>query len=112
MKYDERTEVFESLRRHGIEVDKSKLGYGLPSKHFSKTAGKTNMLRHYEREAATRYLMHHGIEGQKWGVKNGPPYPLDDSTSTGKKLIKKENKRSSSAEKYREKKKAKLAKKN
>lgn len=20
---------------------------------------------------------HHGIEGQKWGVKNGPPYPLD-----------------------------------
>ena len=23
------------------------------------------------------YLMHHGIKGQKWGVKNGPPYPLD-----------------------------------
>ena len=22
-------------------------------------------------------LYHHGIEGQKWGVKNGPPYPLD-----------------------------------
>ena len=21
-------------------------------------------------------LMHHGIAGQKWGVKNGPPYPL------------------------------------
>lgn len=25
------------------------------------------------------YLMHHGIQGQKWGVKNGPPYPLKDS---------------------------------
>lgn len=25
------------------------------------------------------YLMHHGIRGQKWGVKNGPPYPLDSS---------------------------------
>lgn len=22
-------------------------------------------------------LMHHGIKGQKWGDKNGPPYPLD-----------------------------------
>lgn len=21
-------------------------------------------------------LFHHGIKGQKWGVKNGPPYPL------------------------------------
>ena len=25
------------------------------------------------------YLMHHGIKGQKWGVRNGPPYPLDAS---------------------------------
>lgn len=24
----------------------------------------------------TGYLMHHGIQGQKWGVRNGPPYPL------------------------------------
>lgn len=23
------------------------------------------------------YLQHHGIEGQQWGVKNGPPYPLE-----------------------------------
>lgn len=22
------------------------------------------------------YLMHHGIKGQEWGVRNGPPYPL------------------------------------
>lgn len=22
-------------------------------------------------------FLHHGIEGQKWGVQNGPPYPLD-----------------------------------
>jgi len=22
-------------------------------------------------------LYHHGIKGQKWGVRNGPPYPLD-----------------------------------
>lgn len=24
-------------------------------------------------------LAHHGIKGQKWGVRNGPPYPLDKS---------------------------------
>lgn len=23
-------------------------------------------------------LCHHGIKGQKWGVRNGPPYPLDE----------------------------------
>lgn len=26
-----------------------------------------------------QYLAHHGILGQKWGKKNGPPYPLDYS---------------------------------
>ena len=29
---------------------------------------------------------HHGIQGQKWGVVNGPPYPLDRAVSTGKAL--------------------------
>lgn len=24
-------------------------------------------------------LCHHGIKGQKWGTRNGPPYPLNDS---------------------------------
>lgn len=27
----------------------------------------------------SNYLMHHGILGQKWGRRNGPPYPLDAS---------------------------------
>ena len=31
-------------------------------------------------------LYHHGILGQKWGVQNGPPYPLDSDVSTGKRL--------------------------
>ena len=26
------------------------------------------------------YLSHHGIKGQKWGVQNGPPYPLERQT--------------------------------
>lgn len=28
-------------------------------------------------------LVHHGIKGQQWGVKNGPPYPLDKATKKG-----------------------------
>lgn len=34
------------------------------------------------------YLAHHGIRGQKWGEKNGPPYPLGSDVSTGKSLRK------------------------
>lgn len=30
-------------------------------------------------------LMHHGVKGQKWGVKNGPPYPINRSGNTGLK---------------------------
>lgn len=35
-----------------------------------------------------RWLAHHGVKDQKWGVKNGPPYPLDRSVSDGHRLIK------------------------
>lgn len=28
------------------------------------------------KSSSQKYLTHHGIKGQKWGVKNGPPYPL------------------------------------
>lgn len=33
-------------------------------------------------------LYHHGIKGQKWGVKNGPPYPLNasDKSASEKRL--------------------------
>lgn len=30
-------------------------------------------------EGINSFLAHHGIEGQKWGVRNGPPYPIDHS---------------------------------
>ena len=32
------------------------------------------------------YLCHHGVKGQKWGVENGPPYPLNSDISTGNRL--------------------------
>lgn len=30
------------------------------------------------------YIAHHGISGQKWGKKNGPPYPLKESQKSFK----------------------------
>ena len=33
-----------------------------------------------EIERRENELYHHGIQGQKWGVKHGPPYPLDRQT--------------------------------
>jgi len=35
------------------------------------------------------YLMHHGVEGQQWGIQNGPPYPL---TREGKRALRAQRK--------------------
>lgn len=35
------------------------------------------------------YLSHHGIQGQKWGVKHGPPYPLESSEKSSSEKEKK-----------------------
>lgn len=32
----------------------------------------------YNKPPLDEYLAHYGIKGQKWGVRNGPPYPLSD----------------------------------
>lgn len=39
-------------------------------------------MKHLYRLIRSSVLAHHGIEGQKWGVRNGPPYPLDRKTHT------------------------------
>lgn len=41
----------------------------------------------YNRWLSQDYLAHHGVKGQKWGERNGPPYPLDSSKSDGHKLL-------------------------
>lgn len=34
-----------------------------------------------------KYLAHHGVKGQKWGVRHGPPYPLKDGRSKGRATV-------------------------
>lgn len=43
-------------------------------------------------------ICHHGIKGQRWGIKNGPPYPLGGGSysRTERRAILKERKRSNS----------------
>lgn len=33
------------------------------------------------------YIFHHGIKGQRWGVRNGPPYPLNSKQSLSKETF-------------------------
>ena len=42
-------------------------------------------------------LYHHGIKGQKHGVRNGPPYPLDRKVSAAIKSLKSTAKKSAKA---------------
>lgn len=46
-------------------------------------------MNHCNKPPIQVYLAHHGILGQKWGVKNGPPYPLGggDYTYSERKAI-------------------------
>lgn len=46
----------------------------------------------YQRPLTSNEIYHHGILGQKWGKKNGPPYPLDpsDRSAAEKKAARRE----------------------
>lgn len=52
-----------------------------------------------------RCLYHHGIEGQKWGVENGPPYPLDpeDHSAAEKRAMAREERRAEKRKKKNQK---------
>lgn len=56
---------------------------------YIKLAPKTretveNILWELRGRLGYNVLAHHGVKGQKWGVRNGPPYPIDKSSESGK----------------------------
>ncbi len=50
-------------------------------------------MEHSEWELEEVYLEHHGIKGQKHGVRRGPPYPLNSAQKSGRSSGSKEEKR-------------------
>lgn len=50
------------LKKEGVSI----------KQHEYEIIGK----RWIENRLGRKYLMHHGVKGQKWGRRNGPPYPL------------------------------------
>lgn len=58
--------------------------------HYIKLAPKTrkvveDILWTLRGRLGYNVVAHHGIKGQKWGIRNGPPYPLDQSKVDGLK---------------------------
>ena len=45
----------------------------------------SNYINHHQIPLSDE-LYHHGVKDMKWGVRNGPPYPLDSDISTGERL--------------------------
>ncbi len=64
------TEIFDWYEKH---KDYMRL-HPNTRKKVEKILGKI-------REKLDEELFHHGVKGQKWGVRNGPPYPIDRSTN-------------------------------
>lgn len=59
------------------------------NKDYIKLAPKTRknveyILLELRERLGYNTIAHHGIKGQKWGVRNGPPYPLDKSIKYNK----------------------------
>ena len=44
------------------------------------------MVNNYSWGLDITYIEHSGIDGMRWGVRNGPPYPLGRDISTGSRL--------------------------
>lgn len=44
------------------------------------------------RNDKNNYLSHHGVKGQEWGVRNGPPYPIEDKVAKKKTIAYSANK--------------------
>ena len=58
-----------------LNYENVRLGYEWILKNYPELA---------QGENCTDEIFHYGVKGQKWGVRNGPPYPLDKKESVEK----------------------------
>lgn len=72
-----RVQPEDQLLQHGIKKNSS---YSI---RMTKPR-QTDIL--FSNAAPETYLKHYGIDGMRWGVRNGPPYPL--STKTHNRVVK------------------------
>lgn len=61
------------LKLHHNDIEK---GFNLVRKHYPEIF--------FGSDETGNVLAHHGVKGQKWGVRNGPPYPIDKSKKSDK----------------------------
>lgn len=69
---------------HSVDKNTGKVSGAIPPMSLFEDEGFRNLFEHLHKvsnqddslEHGESFLSHHGIKNQKWGVKNGPPYPL------------------------------------
>jgi hypothetical protein len=65
---------------HEVDQKTFKVSGTIPVMRLFADPDFQEALAHSKPIEAQNFLAHHGIKGQKWGVRNGPPYPLDAKT--------------------------------
>lgn len=70
--------VYAEWKKKNPKADEDDFGDYLADKHPNlEMSSKSQKLRSDAYKMSDGYVRnHHGVKGQKWGVKNGPPYPL------------------------------------
>lgn len=83
------------------------LAHAAGHKYISKKMGKNGEGEGYFIIPTNRDISHHGTDGQKWGIRNGPPYPL---TREGRAAIRKQRAEKKAAKKAEAERKLQLKK--
>lgn len=82
--------VSEEKVEHGQKYDSETACRSHPFEAPSGSSGRSGWNIRKNGQNDQNELTHHGIKGQEWGVRNGPPYPLDQKTHNA--VVKGENK--------------------